>query len=99
MEDHVHILFEIARSVSISQAVEEIKKTSSRWLKTQSPIPDDFGWQNGYGIFSVSVSLLETVRAYIANQREHHRVRSFQEELRGLLEKHGVEYQERYLWD
>jgi REP element-mobilizing transposase RayT len=99
MADHVHILFEIARSVSISQVVEDIKEASSKWLKTDSTIPNDFAWQNGYGVFAVSVSKLEQVRNYVANQQEHHRVRSFQEELRGLLEKHGVEYQEQYLWD
>ncbi len=93
--DHMHLLFELSRTVSVSEVVEGVKKSSSKWLKTQP----GFAWQNGYGVFSVSASNLLAVRDYVAKQQEHHRTRSFQGELRALLEKHGVEYDERYVWD
>lgn len=99
VEDHVHLLFELGRTVAVSKVVEDIKKSSSKWIKTQPGGVADFAWQNGYGVFSVSHSNFEAVRDYIANQREHHRKRTFQEELRTLLEKHGVDYDERYIWD
>jgi len=99
VEDHMHVLFELARTVPVSDVVENVKKSSSKWLKMQPGMEAGFAWQNGYGVFSVSASKLPTVRDYVANQREHHRARSFQSELRALLEKHGVEYDERYLWD
>ena len=97
--DHVHLLFELGRTVGVSKVVEDVKKSSSKWIKTQAGGPRDFAWQNGYGVFSVSHSNVEAVREYIADQREHHRKRTFQEELRTLLEKHGVDYDERYIWD
>ena len=99
VEDHVHILFELARTVAVSQSVEEIKTTSSKWMKTQGAEFSRFAWQSGYGAFSVSESLAPTVRDYVAAQQEHHRVKSFQEEYRSFLEKHGVAYDERYVWD
>ena len=99
VDDHVHILFELARTVAVSQAVEEVKTTSSKWIKTQGTEFAGFAWQAGYGAFSVSESIVPTVRQYIANQREHHRTKSFQEEYRTFLEKHGVAFDERYVWD
>ena len=99
VKDHAHILFELARTVTVSQVVEDVKKSSSKWLKTQPGMDGGFAWQNGYGVFSVSVSNVPSVREYVANQREHHRTRSFQEELRVLLEKHEIRYDERYVWD
>ena len=97
--DHIHILFELARTVAISQVVEKVKTASSKWIKTQGEEFAGLAWQAGYGAFSVSASNLRAVRAYVANQCEHHRVRSFQDELRAFLEKHEVAYDERYLWD
>ena len=82
VEDHAHLLFDLARTISISQAVEDVKKSSSKWIKTQGPEFAGFAWQAGYGAFAVSESNVETVRAYIANQREHHRTKTFQEECR-----------------
>jgi REP element-mobilizing transposase RayT len=99
IEDHVHLLFELGRTVAVSKLVEDIKKSSSKWIKTQPGGIADFAWQNGYGVFSVSHSNIEAVRDYVASQREHHRKRTFQDELRTLLEKHGVDYDERYVWD
>lgn len=99
MEDHAHLLFDLSRTVSISQAVEEVKKSSSKWIKTQRPEFGRFSWQAGYGAFAVSESNVETVRAYIANQPKHHRKRTFQEEFRLILERHGISFDERYVWD
>ena len=99
VEDHAHLLFDLARTISISQAVEDVKKSSSKWIKTQGPEFAGFAWQAGYGAFAVSESNVETVRAYIANQREHHRTKTFQEEYRAFLERHSVAFDERYVWD
>jgi REP element-mobilizing transposase RayT len=99
VEDHVHLLFELGRTVAVSKVVEDVKKSSSKWIKTQPGGASDFAWQNGYGVFSVSHSNFEAVQEYVACQREHHRERTFREELRTLLEKHGVDYDERYIWD
>ena len=99
MPDHVHILFELGRTVTVSSSVEEVKTNSSKWLKTQGPEFSRFAWQTGYGAFSVSESNVTAVRDYIANQAEHHRVKSFQEEYLAFLTKHGVAFDERYVWD
>ena len=99
VEDHAHLLFDLARTISISQAVEDVKKSSSKWIKTQSADLASFAWQGGYGAFSVSQSHVETVKKYIARQPEHHRKTSFQDELRAFLNKHKMEFDERYLWD
>ncbi len=99
VEDHVHILFELGRTVAVSEAVEEAKKVSSKWIKTQGVEFRAFAWQAGYGAFAVSESNVPAVREYIAGQREHHRVKSFQEEYRAFLKRHGVAFDERYVWD
>jgi REP element-mobilizing transposase RayT len=99
VDDHTHLLFDLARTVSISQVVEDIKKSSSKWIKSQGPEFAGFAWQAGYGAFAVSESNVETVRTYIANQREHHRTKTFQEEYRAFLERHNVAFDERYVWD
>ncbi|MCC6360854.1 MAG: IS200/IS605 family transposase [Phycisphaerales bacterium] len=99
VEDHAHILFELGRTTAISEAVEEVKGSSPRWIKTQGPQYADFAWQAGYGAFSVSESNVAAVRDYIANQREHHRTKSFEEEYRAFLVRHGMQFDERYVWD
>ncbi|MEX0585780.1 MAG: IS200/IS605 family transposase [Pirellulales bacterium] len=99
VEDHVHILCNLHRTVTIAKLVEEVKSNSSARIKQESPGLGDFHWQNGYGAFSVSQSNVDAVRVYIANQEEHHRTRSFQEEYRLLLDRHGIAYDERYVWD
>jgi putative transposase len=99
VEDHVHILFDLGRTVAVSTAVEDVKKSSSKWIKTQGVPYASFAWQAGYGAFAVSESNVEAVRAYIADQREHHQKRTYQEEYRALLERHGVAFDERYVWD
>jgi putative transposase len=97
--DHVHILSLLSRKYAIKDVVEEVKTETSKWLKKQSPLLGDFHWQSGYGIFSVSESNIEQVKHYIANQEEHHRRMSFQEEFRLLCERHGIQIDERYVWD
>ena len=99
VEDHVHILFELARTVSVSAAVEEVKTTSSKWIKTQGNEYAAFAWQAGYGAFAVSESNVPAVREYIAAQQEHHRKKSFQEEYRAFLERHHVFFDEKYVLD
>ncbi len=97
--DHVHILCSLHRTVTIAQVVEEVKTSSSVRIKEEGPALGDFHWQNGYGAFSVSPSNIEQVETYIAHQEEHHRRMTFQEEYRKMLERHGIEYDERYVWD
>lgn len=99
VEDHIHLLFNLARTVTISQVVEDVKKSSSKWIKTQGPQFHAFAWQSGYGAFAVSASNVENVRDYIAHQREHHRTKSFQEEFRQFLERHRIVFDERYVWE
>jgi REP element-mobilizing transposase RayT len=97
--DHVHILCSLSRKISQMDLLREVKHESSLWIKSVSDRYSQFYWQDGYGIFSVSKSSLESVRAYIRDQKEHHRRISFKEEFVELLEENGVDYDEKYLWD
>jgi len=102
--DHMHILYLQARTVATSEVAETVKKETSRWLKEQKPDVKDpfllkFAWQKGYTAFSVSESNLEAVKKYIEGQEEHHRRVTFQEEYRQFLKKHGIAFDERYVWD
>jgi REP element-mobilizing transposase RayT len=97
--DHVHILCRLGRTMSPAGLIKELKRVSSKWLKTRARDLRDFYWQDGYGAFSVSPSHVEALRDYIANQEEHHRTVTFQEEFRRLLTKYGLEWDERYVWD
>jgi REP element-mobilizing transposase RayT len=99
MEDHIHILYSHSKNHSPAKIVEEVKKATSKWLKTQGQAYEDFYWQNGYGDFSVSQSNVPVVTNYIANQREHHRRTTFQDEYREFLRRHEIEFDERYVWD
>jgi len=99
VEDHIHVLFRLSRTLTLAKIVEVVKKTTSRWIKNQAPELTDFSWQAGYGAFSVSSSQIDTMRRYIEQQREHHLKRTFQDELRQALKRHGLEFDERYLWD
>ena len=97
--DHVHALFTLSKNYALKKVVEEVKKSSSKWIKDEEPRLSDFHWQGGYAAFSVSPSKVDKVRKYIEDQEEHHRTMTFQEELRALFQRHGVEYDERYVWD
>ncbi len=96
--DHVHILFLLGRTISQAELVEEVKKSSSIWMKTEGGVPG-FSWQAGYGAFSIGESQADTVIHYIQKQEEHHRTVTFQDEFRKFLEKYKVAYDERYVWD
>jgi putative transposase len=99
VSDHVHIVTTLARTLSQAQLVEEIKKASSKWVKALHARYRGFFWQRGYAAFSVSPSQLDSVLEYVNKQQEHHRTRTFQEEYRELLRKHGVDFDERFVWD
>ncbi len=97
--DHVHILRCLPPSVPIADAMRVVKTNSSRWIHETSPNLRSFAWQTGYGAFSVSESNRQTVSDYIRNQEEHHRRTSFQEEYVAFLQRHGVDYDERFVFD
>ena len=97
--NHLHTLFTLSRTVTVAEIVEEVKKRSSKWAKTKGGVHRAFQWQAGYGAFSVSQSNAVAVKKYIAEQKEHHRRKTFEEEYRSFLEKYGVAYDERYVWD
>ncbi len=96
--DHVHLAIRISRTITIAQLVEELKTSSSKWLKTQSTALAAFAWQGGYGAFSIGPASLEALKQYIDTQEDHHRTRTFQQEYRKFLERYGVDYDERYVW-
>jgi putative transposase len=98
IEDHVHIVVGLLPTMALSKAVQLLKGGSSLWIHDTFPELAEFAWQDGYGAFTVSKSQLPDLIEYVKNQREHHRTRTFQEEYRAFLEKHGIEYDERYLW-
>ncbi len=95
--DHVHTLLPLARTRTVADVVEEVKKSSSKWMKQQGV--DSFFWQAGYGAFSIGESQVLALIRYIGQQEEHHRQLSFQEEFRRLLDRYGIAYDERYIWD
>ena len=99
VDDHVHLLCRLGRTISQADWVKEVKRASSRWVKESSGRFQDFHWQNGYADFSVSHSNTTAVIAYIAGQEEHHHRMSFQDEVRGLLRKHQLEWDEAHVWD
>lgn len=97
--DHVHILCLLSRKFSIMDVIKESKTATSKWLKRKSSELEGFQWQAGYGIFSVSQSKVNQTKRYIANQEEHHKRFSFQDEFRELCKRYGVSIDERYVWD
>jgi putative transposase len=97
--DHIHLLIAHPRTCSPSELVQEIKTGSSRWLKTKGSRYANFHWQGGYGIFSISPSHRPALEVYIGNQAEHHRLETFQDEYRRLLQKFEIQFDERYVWD
>jgi putative transposase len=99
VEDHVHALFALSMNHPLKKIVEEVKKGSSKWMKVDGPQNPDFHWQAGYGAFSVSHSNVRAVKRYIENQEERHLKMTFQDELRALFRRHGIEFDERFVWD
>jgi len=99
VEDHVHLLCALSRTCEAAELMKEVKRGSSLWVKAKSHDLQEFAWQNGYGVFSIGFSQMESVRGYIAGQEEHHRKVSFQDEFRQLLRRYKIEFDERYVWD
>ena len=99
MPDHIHLLCSLGKQSSIAEIVRTVKCNSSKWVHETFEQQRQFAWQRGYGAFAVSYSNIEEVRRYLANQADHHARRSFKDEMRALLERHNIEYDERYLWD
>jgi REP element-mobilizing transposase RayT len=96
--NHVHILCMLSKNITLSKLLQDLKSNSSKWIKTKGENYQNFFWQDGYGAFSVNPSEVEIVVNYIANQKEHHSKKNFQDEFRAFLEKYEVEYDERYVW-
>lgn len=96
--DHIHALLSLPSMMSFAKAVQLIKGGSSKWVHDTFPRYKKFEWQEGYGAFSVSASQANKTIAYIKDQKEHHRTKTFQEEFRALLDKHGITYESRYLF-
>jgi REP element-mobilizing transposase RayT len=97
--DHVHIAARLTRTIAVADLIEKLKTSTSKWVKMQQPQLHRFSWQRGYGAFSVGYSQLKDLIQYIECQEAHHATRTFQEEYLALLNDHGVQYDERYLWD
>ena len=97
--DHVHILCMLSKKLALVDLLQELKNSSSKWMKTKDESLQNFYWQNGYGAFSVNPSETDKVVAYIADQHIHHAKRTFQDEYRAFLKKYKVEFDERYVWD
>jgi len=98
--DHVHLALTLPRTLTQSDLVKELKTTSNHWLEKQDRAAYmEFGWQRGYGIFSIGKSQLPDLVRYIEDQESHHAKRTFQDEFRAMLDKYGVEYDEAYVWD
>jgi len=97
--DHIHILCRLSKKVTIIKLLEDVKKRSSKWVKTKGSDYSKFYWQDGYAIFSVNPDGIPTVKKYIERQSEHHRKKSFKEECRDFFKDYGVIYDEKYVWD
>ncbi len=98
VEDHTHLLVDISRERSLAETLRDVKAVSSGWVRRAYPDHRDFGWQRGYGAFTVGYSETKYVRDYIQRQEAHHHRASFESEFRALLDSHGIEYSEEYLW-
>jgi Transposase and inactivated derivatives len=97
IENHIHILFHLHPTIALSDIVKDIKLASSKFIKENNLFTDFIGWQNGYGAFTYSISAKQTLIAYIQNQEEHHKVKSFREEFIQLLKDNGIDFDEKYL--
>ena len=97
--DHVHILCMLSKKITLIKLLEEVKSHSSGWIKKKGDSYKNFYWQDGYGAFSINPTETEVVANYIANQKEHHKTKTFQEEYRAFLKKYKVDYDERFVWE
>ena len=99
MEDHVHLLFVMPLTLLIPDLIEKIKPAATKWVKKNFPTHQEFSWQKGYGVFSVGKSNLQQVINYIANQEEHHRKVTFEEEYIDFLKKQGIPYDVKLIFE
>ena len=97
-ENHIHLLLSLPATLSVAKAIQLIKGGSSKWIHDTFPKHQTFAWQEGYGAFSVSVSHIRNTLTYIQHQQEHHRKTTFEEEFLQFLQKHNIDYDERYIW-
>jgi putative transposase len=95
--DHIHMLCTLPKTMTPADLVEEVKKSSSKWIKTKGSLYKNFYWQDGYGGFSVGWSQVDIVKKYIRNQKQHHRKVQFIDEYKNLLDEYGISYEDRYL--
>jgi len=98
-ENHVHSLSILSRTITIAKLVEEVKGSSSKWIKTKGPIYEQFYWQSGYAALGIGQSNIVALKKFIANQKHYHQKITFQEEFITFLKKYNIDYDERYLWD
>ena len=98
-QNHIHLLISISKNIELSKLVGDIKRDSSKWIKTKNRSSNLFQWQDGYGAFSVGYTQIEDVKKYILNQKEHHSKIGFENEFRYFLNKYDVDYNEHYVWD
>ena len=96
--DHVHILCMLSKKISVMKLVEELKTSSSKWMKTRDKTLEFFYWQDGYGAFSVDAKGVDRVASYIENQHVHHKGKAYKDELISLLKRHEVDFDEKYIW-
>src|SRR5262245_21380121 len=99
LEEHVHILAKLRPDISVSNVLQNIKTRSSGWIHRTRPQMATFGWQTGYGAFTVSQSQVDKVRRYIEQQEQHHRKQTFDIELRNILRKNGIDVDEAFFWE
>ncbi len=99
VEDHIHVLLQLGKTIPISKIISEMKSSSSRWIKTKGGHYSDFAWQGGYGGFSVSRPSLEGAKKYLSLQKEHHKTVTFKEEFVAMLQRAKIPYDDKYLWD
>ena len=97
-DDHIHMLVSLPATLSLAKAVQLLEGTSSKWVHESSPTHADFAWQEGYGAFRISVSGVDDTIAYIKNQAEHHRTKTFGEEFVSFLKRHGLPFDDRYVF-
>ncbi len=96
--NHLHLLISQSKNIALAFLLEELKKSSSKWIKHQDTTFRSFKWQDGYGAFTIGQSKVAALKRYIELQKSHHRHRSFEDELRGMLQKYRVAFDERYIW-
>lgn len=98
-ENHVHLLISLSKNIALSSLIQELKKSTSKWIKTRGPGLREFHWQDGYAAFSIGESNVDALKQYIARQKEKHQQKSFESEVTEFLKRYGIEYDEKFLWD